>query len=136
MMVVALAMIGLRWVRRRFGLTQYVLLAAQTASTPYAVPQRVRGHALRDSRSLGGGADNAAELPGRQRFDRAAAGEQQPPGSSRLRRRPSRHQARSSSTSCGDSVAVLAPLPRSSMRSESISPTLSATTSETRSPAP
>src|SRR5215831_16420246 len=66
-----------------------------------AVPQRVRRHVLRDPRGLGGGADNAAELPGRQR--------------------------------------PLPPLPRStrsSMRSESISPTLSATASETRSPAP
>ncbi len=61
-----------------------------------------------------------------------------------LRRRPSRHQARSSSSSCGDSIAwrsFRAPLPRinacSSMRSESISPTQSATfTSETRSSAP
>src|SRR5215469_5842992 len=65
-------------------------------------------------------------------------GNSQPPGSSRLCRRPSRHQARSS---CGDSIAwrSLPPLPRStrsSMRSESISPTLSVTTSETRSPAP
>ena len=55
--------------------------------------------------------------------------------------RPSRHQARSSLSSCGDSMAwrSLRPLPcstRSSMRSESTSPALSATTSETRSPAP
>src|SRR6202022_3578229 len=55
--------------------------------------------------------------------------------------RPSTHQSRSSSSSCGDSMASrsLRPLPcstRNSMRSESISPTLSATTSETRSPAP
>jgi len=40
------------------------------------VPQRVRRHALCDPRSLGGGADNAAELPGRQRLDRVAAGKQ------------------------------------------------------------
>src|SRR5499427_5550391 len=68
-------------------------------------------------------------------------GNSQPPGSSRLRRRPSRHQTRSSLSSCGDSIAwrSLRPLPRStrsSMRLESISPTLSTTTSETRSPAP
>ena len=68
-------------------------------------------------------------------------GNSQPPGSSRLRRRPSRHQTRSSSSSCGDSIAWRSwpPLPRStrsSMRLESISPTLRATTSETRSPAP
>src|SRR5215813_7587628 len=41
-----------------------------------AVPQRVRRHALGDPRSLGGGADNAAELPGRQRLDRVAAWKQ------------------------------------------------------------
>src|SRR5882672_9062327 len=68
-------------------------------------------------------------------------GNSQPCGSSTPSRRPSRHQARRSSSSCGDSMACrsLRPLPRStrsSMRSESISPTLSATTSETRSPAP
>src|SRR3954471_16656296 len=68
-------------------------------------------------------------------------GNSQPPGNSAPRRRPSRHQARSSSSSCGDSMAFrsLRPLPRStrsSMRSESTSPTLSVTTSETRSPAP
>ena len=34
-----------------------------------AVPQRVRRHALGDPRGLGGAADNAAELPGRQRLD-------------------------------------------------------------------
>src|ERR1700751_296452 len=37
-----------------------------------AVPQRVWRHALCDPRGLGGGADNAAELPGRQRLDRVA----------------------------------------------------------------
>src|SRR5271170_4296760 len=68
-------------------------------------------------------------------------GNSQPRGSNTPSRRPSRHQARSSSSSCGDSMAwrSLRPLPRStrsSMRSESTSPTLSATTSETRSPAP
>ena len=36
-------------------------------------------------------------------------GNSQPPGSSRLRRRPSRHQARSSSSSCGDSIAWRSP---------------------------
>src|SRR6201984_2427223 len=35
-----------------------------------AVPQRVWRHALCDPRGLGGGADNAAELPGRQRLHR------------------------------------------------------------------
>ena len=41
-----------------------------------AVPQRVRRHALGDPRGLGGGADNAAELAGRQRLDRVAAWKQ------------------------------------------------------------
>src|SRR5215469_2432916 len=68
-------------------------------------------------------------------------GNSHPRGSNTPRCRPSRHQARNSSSSCGDSMAwrSLRPLPcstRSSMRSESTSPTLSATTSETRSPAP
>jgi hypothetical protein len=36
-------------------------------------------------------------------------GNSQPPGSSRLRRRPSRHQARSSSSSCGESIAWRSP---------------------------
>ena len=36
-------------------------------------------------------------------------GNSQPPGSSRLRRRPSRHQARSSSSSGGDSIAWRSP---------------------------
>ena len=37
-----------------------------------AVPQRVRRDALGDPGGLGGGADNAAQLPGRQRLDRVA----------------------------------------------------------------
>src|SRR5215469_5042426 len=41
-----------------------------------AVPQRVRRDALVDPRGLGGGADNAAELAGRQRLDRVAAWQQ------------------------------------------------------------
>src|SRR6201993_5021432 len=44
-----------------------------------AVPQRVWRHALRDPRGLGGGADNAAELPGRQRLAPRAAREPPPP---------------------------------------------------------
>lgn len=56
-------------------------------------------------------------------------GNSQPRGSNTPRRRPSRHQLRSSSSNCGDSMAwrSLRPLPcstRSSMRSESTSPTL------------
>ena len=41
-----------------------------------AVPQRVRRHALLDAGGLGGGTDGAAELAGRQRLDRVAAGKQ------------------------------------------------------------
>ena len=106
-----------------------------------AVPQRMRRHPLLDSGGFGGGVDSAVELTGRQRLDRVAAGKQPASRQQQPRRRPSRHQARSSSSSCGDSMAwrSFRPLPRStrsSMRSESTSPTLSATTSETRSPAP
>ena len=69
------------------------------------VLQRVRRHALLDPGGLGGGTDGAAKLTGRQRLDRVAAGNSQPRSTSRLRRRPSRHQARSSSSSCGDNIA-------------------------------
>ena len=67
------------------------------------VPQRVWRHVLLDPRGLSGSTDGAAELAGRQTGLRP--GNSQPPGSSRLRRRPSRHQARSSSSSCGDNIA-------------------------------
>src|SRR5246500_771962 len=40
------------------------------------VPQCVWRHALLDPGGLGGGTDGAAELAGRQRLDRVAAGEQ------------------------------------------------------------
>jgi len=40
------------------------------------VPQRVCRDALRDPRGLGGGTHGAAELAGRQRLDRVAAGKQ------------------------------------------------------------
>jgi hypothetical protein len=40
------------------------------------VPQCVWRHALPDPRGLGGGTDSAAELAGRQRLDRVAAGKQ------------------------------------------------------------
>src|SRR6516162_7505410 len=113
------------------------------------VAQRVRRHALRDPRGLGGGADNAAELPGRQRLDRVAAGKQPtsgqqqaappplaPPGAQQFEQLRRQHCLAVPRFREG---RLLPPLPRStrsSMRSESISPTLSATTSETRSPAP
>src|SRR5215472_5367513 len=41
-----------------------------------AVPQCVWRHALLDPGGLGGGTDGAAELAGRQRLDRVAAGKQ------------------------------------------------------------
>jgi len=87
------------------------------------------------------GADNAAKLAGRQRLDRVAPGKQPASRQQQAAPSPSRHQARNSSSSCGDRIAwrSLPPLPRStrsSMRSESMSPTFNATTSETRSPAP
>ena len=98
-----------------------------------AVPQCVRRHALRDPRGLGGGADNAAELPGRQRLDRIAPWKQ--PASRQQQAAPTPLAPRGAQQfeQCGDSIAwrSLPPLPRStrsSMRSESISPTLSATT--------
>ena len=70
-----------------------------------AVPQRVRRHALLDPRGLGGGTDGAAELAGRQRLDRVAARKQPASRQQQLRRRPSRYQARSSLSSCGDNIA-------------------------------
>jgi hypothetical protein len=111
-----------------------------------AVPQRVRRHALLDAGSLGGGMGGAVELAGREWLDRIAA-----------RKQPAPRQQNAQAPAVPPSIAqqleqlrrqhgVAVPrfregrlLPcstRSSMRSESISPTLSATTSETRSPAP
>jgi len=104
------------------------------------MPQRMRRHSLPDPGGLGGGVDGAVELTvesgsigcgpetasPRQQY--AAAPAFSPPITQQLKH-------------CGDSIASasLRPLPcstRNSMRSESMSPTLSATTSETRSPAP
>src|SRR6516225_3990110 len=114
-----------------------------------AVPQRVRRHALLDPRGLGGGTDGAAELAGRQRLDRVAARKQPasrqqqaaptplpPPGAQQFEELWREHRVAVPRFREG---RLLRPLPRptrSSMRSESISLTLSATTSETRSPAP
>ena len=114
-----------------------------------AVPQRVRRHALLDPRGLGGSTDGAAELTGRQRLDRVAAGKQPasrqqlaapppfpPPDAQQFEQLRRQHRVAVPRLRGG---RLLRPLPcatRSSMRSESISPTLSATTSETRSPAP
>ena len=69
------------------------------------VPQRVRRHALLDPGGLGGGTDGAAELTADSSSTGLRPGNSQPRGNSRLRRRPSRHQARSSSSSCGDNIA-------------------------------
>src|SRR5262252_9491139 len=72
------------------------------------MPQRVRRDALVDPCGLGGGADNAAELAGRQWLDRVAAWKQ--PASRQQQvapppLAPPRHQARKSSSSGGDSIA-------------------------------
>src|SRR5215813_12053472 len=100
-------------------------------------------------RSLGGGVDGTTELASRQWFDRVAAGKQPasrqqqaappplaPPGAQQFEQLRRQHRMAVPRFREG---RLLPPLPRStrnSMRSESISPTLSATTSETRSPAP
>ena len=106
-----------------------------------AVAQRMGRDALLDAGRLGGLVDGAVELARRQRLDRLRPGNSQPWGSITPRRLPSRHHSRSSSSSCGDSIALrsLRPLPcstRISMRVLSMSPTLSAATSDTRRPAP
>ena len=114
-----------------------------------AVPQRVWRHPLLDPRGLGGGMDGAIELTGRQRLDRVAAGKQPAspqqqaappplplPGAQQFEQLRRQHRVAVPRFREG---RLLRPLPRStrsSIRSESISPTLSATTSETRSPAP
>src|SRR6201998_4517025 len=114
-----------------------------------AVPQRVWRHPLLDPGSLGSGMDSAVELSGRERFERIAAGEQPaawqqhapgaglpPPGTQQSEQLGRQHSLAIPRFREG---RLLRPLPcstRSSMRSESTSPTLSATTSETRSPAP
>src|SRR5215467_16200711 len=114
-----------------------------------AVPQRMWRHALLDARGLGGGTDGATELTGRQRFDRVAARKQPasrqqqaappalpPPDAQQFEQLWRQHCMAVPRFREG---RLLPPLPRStrnSMRLESMSPTLSATTSETRSPAP
>src|SRR4051812_2889003 len=106
-----------------------------------AVAQRVGRHALLDP------ATSAASWTARLswRVDSGSRqlrpGNSQPSGSMTPRRLPSRHHCRSSARSWGDSMALrsLRPLPcstRISMRVLSMSPTLRATTSDTRSPAP
>src|SRR5271165_1282243 len=114
-----------------------------------AVPQRVWRHPLLDPGGLGSGMDGAIELAGRQRLDRVAARKQpaprqqhaqapalSPPGAQQFEQLRRQHGVAVPRLREG---RLLRPLPcstRSSMRSESMSPTLSATTSETRSPAP
>jgi hypothetical protein len=114
-----------------------------------AVPQRVGRHVLVDPCRLGGGADDAAKLTGRQRLDRVAAGKQPasrqqqaapspfaPPGTQQFEQLRRQHRMAVPRFREG---RLLPPLPRStrsSIRSESMSPTFNATTSETRSPAP
>src|SRR5882762_9653299 len=109
----------------------------------------VRRHSLLDPGGLGGGVDGAVELTGRERLDRVAA-RKQPAPRQQYAAAPAFHppitqQLKQLRRQHGVAVPrfregrLLRPLPcstRNSMRSVSISPTLSATTSETRSPAP
>ena len=100
-----------------------------------AVSQGVRRHALGDTRQARGGVHGAPKLAGGHRVDRVLAGESQACG------RPARHQSRSSSSSCGESITYRSrcPLPcstRSVMRWLSISDTFRFATSDTRRPAP
>ena len=64
-----------------------------------AVPQGVRRHALVDLGHIGCGVAGAVELARRHRLDRIAAREQPA-----LRPRDACHQARSSSSRCGESI--------------------------------
>src|SRR3954466_14881634 len=101
-----------------------------------AVAQRVRRDPLGDLGPLSGGMDGPVELTRGERVDRGLSGKEP-----HLRGRAIRPQSRRSSRSCGESIAKrsLRPLPcsiLSSMRRESTSLTLSATTSDTRRPAP
>ena len=108
-----------------------------------AVAQRVRRHPLADPGGLGRGMDGAVQLAGGdRRRPGCGPGNSQPCGSITPRRLPSRHQARSSSSSCGDSMAwrslralALLDADQHARRCRYRS-TLSATTSDTRSPAP
>jgi hypothetical protein len=122
-----------------------------------AVPQRVRRHSLVDPGGLGGGVNGAVELTGRERFDRIAARKQPaprqqhaaapalpPPGAQQLKQRRRQHgiavprfrQGRllrpPAFAGAGSCPARLA----AACARRSMSPTLSATTSETRRPAP
>ena len=114
-----------------------------------AGPQRMRRHSLLDAGGLGRGMDGAVELAGCERLKRIAARKQPaprqqhtqasavpPPGAQQLEQLRRQHGMAVPRLREG---RLLRPLPcstRSSIRSESTSPTLSATTSETRSPAP
>jgi len=113
-----------------------------------AVPQRVRRHSFLDAGGFGRSVDGAIELAGREWLDRIAAGKQPAPRQQHPQAPalppPSAQQLEQLRRQHGVAVRfregrLLRPLPcstRSSMRLESTSPALSATTSETRSPAP
>jgi len=101
-----------------------------------AVAQCVRRHSLLDRRPIGSGMNDAIELPRRQRQQRITAREQPERGpgdaipiAQQLQQPRGKH--------C---KAILAPLAlldaQQHARSESMSDTFSATTSETRNPAP
>ena len=114
-----------------------------------AVAQCVRRHTLLDPCGIGRGVDGAVELAGGERLERIAAGKQpasrqqhtqvttlSPPGAQQFEQLRRQHGVAVPRFREG---RLLRPLPcstRSSMRSEATSPTLRATTSETRSPAP
>ena len=106
-----------------------------------AVAQCVRADTLLDASGFRCLMNGAVDLARRNWFERVPPGNNQPWGSMTPRRLPSRHQSRSSSNSCGDSMALrsLRPLPcstRISIRVLSMSPILRAATSDTRNPAP
>ena len=101
-----------------------------------AMPQGVQRDALVDLRHLSGSVTGAIELARGHRLGWIAAGKQSQPCG-----RAARHQVRSSSSRCGDSMTLrsLPPLPCSTrmiMRLLSMSETLSETTSVARRPAP
>src|SRR5215470_1008526 len=75
--------------------TDVGVLLQQVRGEPPGCDPGVWRHALLDACGLGGGTDGAAELADRQRLYRVAAGKQSPSRQRTLRRRPSRHQARS-----------------------------------------
>ena len=73
------------------------------------VPQRVRRHAFLDPGGFGSSMDARLSWRVESGSTGLRPGNSQPRGSNTPRRRPSRHQARSISSSCGDSMACRSP---------------------------